>query len=391
MAEISKITLPNGSVYDLKSNVANKFSSSRTIQLTGDVTGSASSNGESGWSIATTVKDNSHIHYVDTISQGSVGIPGTLDPLTQSMVGSASSNKSFGLPADAIVIEYSTDGGSTWLDYGATDAQKKSLFNETRNFNCFLGKASTKETNNVNNRLRITIEPIDRYTFFNGIYCWYSSQGNTTVMDLERSTKGSPNTFTTVFTGQSVQGWSGNNIRYFSAGQFGGGSTQTSNYYKYRITFRMTAINADYASSCISDIRFFGVNVWNGSSNAGVNNMLTKNRLYTWDNDLNATFPAQLTATQFNGNATSASKLNSTRSFTIGKTAKNVDWSGAVSFSQAEISDNASTSSAGWMSKEDKIKLNGIENVVQNHIVISATEPSNQTTNDIWIVTKNLN
>ena len=46
---------------------ATKFSSARTIALTGDVTGTASSNGESGWSIVTTVADNSHTHTADTI------------------------------------------------------------------------------------------------------------------------------------------------------------------------------------------------------------------------------------------------------------------------------------------------------------------------------------
>lgn len=61
------------------------------------------------------------------------------------------------------------------------------------------------------------------------------------------------------------------------------------------------------------------------------------------------------------GNASTASKLDSNRDLTIGKTKKSIDWSGAVSFTQAEISDNASTSAAGWMSKDDKSKLNGIE------------------------------
>lgn len=45
---------------------ATKFSSSRTIALTGDVTGSASGDGSSGWSVATTVKDDSHNHTTQT-------------------------------------------------------------------------------------------------------------------------------------------------------------------------------------------------------------------------------------------------------------------------------------------------------------------------------------
>jgi len=51
-----------------------------------------------------------------------------------------------------------------------------------------------------------------------GIYVWFNTQGSTAYMDLERSTIGAKDTFTTVFTGQQVMGWSGNNIRYFSAG-----------------------------------------------------------------------------------------------------------------------------------------------------------------------------
>lgn len=47
---------------------ATKFNSSRTITLTGDVTGSGSGDGSSGWSIATTVKDNSHGHVPSNIT-----------------------------------------------------------------------------------------------------------------------------------------------------------------------------------------------------------------------------------------------------------------------------------------------------------------------------------
>lgn len=49
---------------DANKNVltATKFNSNRTIALTGDVTGSTSGDGSSGWSIATTVQDDSHYH-----------------------------------------------------------------------------------------------------------------------------------------------------------------------------------------------------------------------------------------------------------------------------------------------------------------------------------------
>ena len=352
---------------------ATKFSSAKEIKLIGDVTGSATTDGSSGWSITTTIADSSHEHKVSNIIHGDSAFNSNLDPITQAYIGSAASNKSFGLPAEAITIEYSTDGGSTWQDYGATDAQKRNLFAETRESSFYLGKGTTSATNTVNNRLRITIEPTDRYVTFNGIYVWFTAISNTCRMNLERSTIGAKDTFTTVFTDQPVSGWSGNNIRYFPDGQFGGGSTQTSNYYKYRITFYQTAINSSYSSAYVSDIRFIGKNVY-GSPNS----MVSKNHLYSWDNLLNATFPAHVTATQFVGSlsgnattATTAGSLTTGRDFTIGKTKKTaVKWDSAVSFTKADISDNASTTEAGWMSAADKSKLESI--TVMSGGVISA-------------------
>ncbi len=253
--------------------------------------------GSAAYTASTNYAAATHTHARTDIGLTTDAMSANLDSVTRPMVGSAASNKSFNLPAAAIVIEYSTDGGSTWTDYGATDAQKIGLFSETRATNFYLGKASAKANNTVNNQLRVTIEPTDRYTSFDAIYVWMSTQGNTVVMDLERSTIGAKNTFTTVFTGQTVSGWSGNNIRYFPQGQFGGGTSQTSNNYKYRVTFRQTVVNTNYASAQIIDIRFYGLNVWSSP-----NNMVAKNHIYTWDNSLNTTFPAKVAATTFEGN-----------------------------------------------------------------------------------------
>ena len=73
-------------------------------------------------------------------------------------------------------------------------------------------------------------------------------------------------------------------------------------------------------------------------------------------------------ATTFNGSlsgnastATTAGSLTTGRDFTIGKTKKSaVKWDGNVTFTQEEISDCASNTANGWMSKEDKEKLDQI-------------------------------
>lgn len=74
---------------------------------------------------------------------------------------------------------------------------------------------------------------------------------------------------------------------------------------------------------------------------------------YLLNSSGNTSFPGTVTATTFSG------KLNS-RTITVGKTAKAIDWSGNVSWSIAEIADNATTSAQGWMSPEDKSKLDSI-------------------------------
>lgn len=224
-----------------------------------------------------------------------------LDPVSQAMILDHSANKTFGLPASQITIEYSTDGGSTWQDYGATDTQKKNLFSETRVTNFYLGKNTTGKTATTNHRLRVTIaHNSERYVELSAVYVWLNISGNTIYMNMEESTNGSPNSFTTVFSGQLVKGWAGADIRYFSPVRFGSPS-QSGNANKIRLTFYQTAVNTSYGVSYVQDIRFYGNSVWKKA-----NNMMATNHMYSWDSDMNVTFPAQVTATTFNGTATYA-------------------------------------------------------------------------------------
>lgn len=62
---VNQSTLSVGSA--TSATTASKFSSTRSIELTGDVTGSASSDGTNGWSIEATVGDNTHNHNSTTI------------------------------------------------------------------------------------------------------------------------------------------------------------------------------------------------------------------------------------------------------------------------------------------------------------------------------------
>lgn len=66
----------------------------------------------------------------------------------------------------------------------------------------------------------------------------------------------------------------------------------------------------------------------------------------------------QINGTDFNGSANiTTSKWGTSRNLTIGKTAKAVDGSSNISWLTSEIADNATTTTDGWMSKEDKLAL----------------------------------
>lgn len=81
-------------------------------------------------------------------------------------------NSFFGPVASAITVEYSTDGGQTWIDYGLTDSQKVSLFSQYGTQMIYCGKnthihpgytGSTVGTKDLTNdmvpdqRVRVTI------------------------------------------------------------------------------------------------------------------------------------------------------------------------------------------------------------------------------------------
>lgn len=66
----------------------------------------------------------------------------------------------------------------------------------------------------------------------------------------------------------------------------------------------------------------------------------------------------QINGTDFDGTGNiTTSKWGISRNLTIGKTTKAVDGSNEVSWLTSEIADNATTTTDGWMSKEDKLAL----------------------------------
>lgn len=240
-----------------------------------------------------------HTHPTSEIYGGNVNYSGYAGPIESAHIDVLRANRLAFLPASGIKVEYSVDGGATWIDYGATDDQKASLFamrmGSAASF--YTGKHTKADECTIKDQLRITVTPVDRYASVNMLYLWVSVAGTSATVNISRSTIGAKETFTDVRTDVPISGWSGPNEIRFSGGTFGGGSTQTSNAYAYRFTFKNKADGKGSVS--VMDIRMYGPSAW------GVpNSMMEKDHIYNWDINQNVQFPAQVTATKFNGSST---------------------------------------------------------------------------------------
>lgn len=244
------------------------------------------------------------VYNTNVIRSNSMNTSGSVNVVDRAFINSTRANRTAFLPANGILIEYTSNGGSTWTTSSASDAQKRSLFAETRGYNCPVGPGSGTVTTNY--WTRITATPVDRYAGVDTFYVWLSTSGHNLSCTIERSTIGSPDTFTTVRADVPVSGWSGPNEIAFSYGSFGGGTTQTSNNYKYRFTFKVTKASTSHPTDApiIIDLRLYGPNVWTNGSNYAATD-----HVYSWDYDQNVTFPKKVTASSFAGDGQALSDV----------------------------------------------------------------------------------
>lgn len=149
-----------------------------------------------------------HTHNTSSISVGNVNYVGGAGPIEAAHIDVLRANRLAFLPASGVKVEYSTDGGSTWIDYGATDAQKASLFamrmGSATPF--YTGKHTKTDECTTKDQLRITITPVDRYVYVNMLYLWVTVAGTTATVDIARSTIGAKEIFTDVRTDVSIGG-----------------------------------------------------------------------------------------------------------------------------------------------------------------------------------------
>lgn len=114
------------------------------------------------------------------------------------------------LPASGIKVEYSNDGGATWLDYGVGDADRIRLasMRDTRIWYKLGGPDASGAHGDM---LRITYEPSDgRYGFVRSALVWASTMGGSNLTcGVETSTVGAKGTWVDRDLRVEMGGWPG--------------------------------------------------------------------------------------------------------------------------------------------------------------------------------------
>lgn len=205
-------------------------------------------------------------------------------------------NRFAGLKAAGITVEYSTDAGSTWNAYSTSDLNKRNVF--TSSGSLYVG-GSGSATVTGDNQLRITIDTGDGgiYTTLRKILIYISTNySQNCKVTIKAAKQASPDDYVlTICENLVIGGWSGWNVIPCNFTTYGNTSAQ---YKKIQFTFTQTGLSdtTKKGGLCIGRIYAYGGVGWLTPSN-----MALHGHAYSWDGDLNVTFPSNVTAAKFVG------------------------------------------------------------------------------------------
>lgn len=229
---------------------------------------------------------------------GGPNLKGNVSPIDAAMIPDLGANRFAFLPPDAITVEYSRDGGTTWIDYGLSDKDKVKMFSGLLPSNRptvghITSAGSENCTADCKLRITITTQPnkivyVMIKKFVINIATGYATGSNVTI---ESSTFAEPDNFSIIQANVSIDGWSGYNVINNCHIQLGGSTSQVNQFQKIRLTFGITGINESYPKSTLQvlNIYGFGGKVWTTPSN-----MAKTGQIYSYDESQNAIFPSKV-------------------------------------------------------------------------------------------------
>lgn len=246
----------------------------------------------SGWKEEITANNMSEANLL----WGGRNLAESVSPIDAGMMSELSANVMAFPNPTGISVEYSRDGGVSWLDYEATDAQKIAIF--TGSDLLFCGKNGTA---NLPLQLRITITPCDCgvYTNLNkiimSIYTWGIANCTCSLKCLKGSNVDAGNEddsfYETIIDKARISGNPGFNVLNFDTIYTRPISmANPSFYHRLRLIFEYDVVEGSkLAPLAVSKLRFFGTRHFTLPSN-----LATNNHLYIYDWQQNALFPAKV-------------------------------------------------------------------------------------------------
>lgn len=215
-------------------------------------------------------------------------------PLDAALVPDLGANRFAFAKPEGITIEYSKDGGSTWLNYNASNSQKLALTTNIGTSLCISGSSSVKAT--VNNQLRIIFDTskCNIYTQLNKFVIYISTNGSQQcTVSIYKAFQSTPNDYKVVTEDVSIGGWSGYNV--INVPEFiTYGNTPASQNGRIKFVFKIKAQSGNYNGLIVQSIMGFGGVGWTTPST-----LAKTGCLYQIDTNQSAIFPQTVSAKAF--------------------------------------------------------------------------------------------
>lgn len=376
----------SGTYPNLTAGKATKLATARTISLSGATVGSATFDGSKDVNININSIPQGYIQWAGKNSYGALSPLEATAPLF-------STNRFALINPECVTIEYSQDGGNTWIKHpnDASPSVKTYLFTpEVSTVNLALGNKALNQETTPLDMLRVTVNGVamTRYFSINTFLVYMSNINDSSVRcSFSRTTWGGD---TINSKDYQVTGWPAwNTINLATPIAFG---KSNSAYVTKEITFTFKLIGNVVRPPMVCNIACIANTLYNAETTYP-----KTGHLYKIDYLKNATFPANVTATKHiteggtnqqvvlgNGSLKSLDELspitdadaeilldNHIHNINVNTNSNDVNISVIESSKNGntwETEDNdiqiplATATSAGVMSLEDKIKLDDLTN-----------------------------
>ena len=284
--------------------------------------------------------------YEAYLQWGGKNLSSHYSPIDATLNGRLGANRLAGIKPAGVTIEYSNNGGSTWTNYELTNEEKIAIFT-TLTCPKSLRIAGPTAAASANSKLRITLDGVDGsiYTQLNKLHIYVSTNySNNCTVSLESYDYNSSTEWHSVIKDQPITGWTGWNVLNFTlpGSTAFGGTNQNIHQRKIRLTFSNASITSGKEKE---GLRIYNIYGYGGMGWTTPSVLASGGVPYTYDSNLMVSFPSYVKSSLFignvqgdvTGNADTASKWKTPRTFKIGNCSRTIDGTSDITWPLNEI------------------------------------------------------